>query len=81
MRYASLLHDFGKVGVREPVLVKAEKLYPHELEVLRARFELARKDRQLAELPPPARRGRSCAATQRAGGDRRRGGRAARRRS
>jgi HD-GYP domain-containing protein (c-di-GMP phosphodiesterase class II) len=47
IRYASLLHDFGKVGVREPVLVKAEKLYPHELEVLRARFDLARKDRQL----------------------------------
>ncbi|AEI64898.1 GAF and HD-GYP domain-containing protein [Corallococcus macrosporus] len=47
LRYASLLHDFGKVGVREPVLVKAEKLYPHELEGLRARFELARKDLQL----------------------------------
>jgi HD-GYP domain-containing protein (c-di-GMP phosphodiesterase class II) len=47
LRYASLLHDFGKVGVREPVLVKAEKLYPHELEVLRARFQLARKDLQL----------------------------------
>lgn len=40
IRYASLLHDFGKVGVREPVLVKAEKLYPFELELLRARFEL-----------------------------------------
>ncbi|WP_338863743.1 GAF and HD-GYP domain-containing protein [Myxococcus stipitatus] len=47
LRYASLLHDFGKVGVREPVLVKAEKLYPHELDVLRARFQLARKDLQL----------------------------------
>nr|BDT37416.1 HD family phosphohydrolase [Myxococcus sp. MH1] len=47
LRYASLLHDFGKVGVRENVLVKAEKLYPHELEVLRARFQLARKDLQL----------------------------------
>ncbi len=47
IRYASLLHDFGKVGVREHVLVKAEKLYPHELEVLKARFELARKDRAL----------------------------------
>ena len=47
MRYASLLHDFGKVGVREHVLVKAEKLYPQELDVLRARFALARKDRQL----------------------------------
>jgi response regulator RpfG family c-di-GMP phosphodiesterase len=47
LRYASLLHDFGKVGVREPVLVKAEKLYPHELELLRARFEMARQHRQL----------------------------------
>jgi HD-GYP domain-containing protein (c-di-GMP phosphodiesterase class II) len=42
MRYAALLHDFGKVGVRENVLVKAEKLYPHELELVRARFDLAR---------------------------------------
>ena len=50
MRYASLLHDFGKVGVREHVLVKAEKLYPQELEMLRARFELARKDRQLRSV-------------------------------
>jgi hypothetical protein len=50
IRYASLLHDFGKIGVREPVLVKAEKLYPHELEVLKQRFELARKDRQLASM-------------------------------
>jgi HD-GYP domain-containing protein (c-di-GMP phosphodiesterase class II) len=50
IRYASLLHDFGKIGVREPVLVKAEKLYPHELEALKQRFELARKDRQLASL-------------------------------
>ena len=32
LRYASLLHDFGKVGVREHVLVKAKKLYPYELE-------------------------------------------------
>jgi HD-GYP domain-containing protein (c-di-GMP phosphodiesterase class II) len=50
IRYASLLHDFGKIGVREPVLVKAEKLYPHELELLKQRFELARKDRQVASL-------------------------------
>lgn len=50
IRYASLLHDFGKIGVREPVLVKAEKLYPAELELLEQRFELARKDRQLASM-------------------------------
>ena len=43
MRYAALLHDFGKVGVREHVLVKAEKLYPHELELLRARFPKAQE--------------------------------------
>jgi len=42
LRYAALLHDFGKVGVREHVLVKADKLYPHQLELLRARFDLAR---------------------------------------
>ncbi|WP_338023849.1 GAF and HD-GYP domain-containing protein [Archangium primigenium] len=47
LRYASLLHDFGKVGVREPVLVKAEKLYPSEMDALQARFQLARKDLQL----------------------------------
>ena len=29
LEYASLLHDFGKIGVREEVLVKAKKLYPH----------------------------------------------------
>lgn len=42
LRYAALLHDFGKVGVREHVLVKAEKLHPHQLELLGARFDLAR---------------------------------------
>ena len=39
LRYAALLHDFGKVGVRENVLVKANKLEPLELESLRGRFE------------------------------------------
>src|SRR5260370_23033609 len=32
IRYASLLHDFGKVGVKEEVLVKAKKLYQTQLE-------------------------------------------------
>jgi HD-GYP domain-containing protein (c-di-GMP phosphodiesterase class II) len=40
LRYAALLHDFGKVGVRENVLVKANKLEPGELDTLRARFEM-----------------------------------------
>lgn len=43
IRYASLLHDFGKVGVREEVLVKAKKLYPAQLEVIRQRFGLVRR--------------------------------------
>ncbi|WLT30858.1 HD domain-containing phosphohydrolase [Geothrix sp. PMB-07] len=32
IRYASLLHDFGKVGVREQVLVKAKKIEGERLE-------------------------------------------------
>ena len=43
IRYASLLHDFGKVGVREQVLVKAKKLYPGQLDLIRQRFDYARK--------------------------------------
>ncbi|GMR21458.1 MAG: hypothetical protein BMS9Abin36_2059 [Gammaproteobacteria bacterium] len=42
IRYASLLHDFGKVGVREDVLVKAKKLYPHKMDKLQDRFQFAR---------------------------------------
>jgi HD-GYP domain-containing protein (c-di-GMP phosphodiesterase class II) len=47
LRYAALLHDFGKVGVRENVLVKAEKLYPSELETVRTRFALIRRTLEL----------------------------------
>lgn len=43
IKYASLLHDFGKIGVRENVLVKADKLYPHELQSIQHRFQLIRK--------------------------------------
>lgn len=43
IKYASLLHDFGKIGVRENVLIKAEKLYPHELQNIQHRFQLIRK--------------------------------------
>lgn len=41
LEYASLLHDFGKIGVREKVLVKAKKLYDEQLELMRARFDYA----------------------------------------
>ena len=43
LRYASLLHDFGKVGVREEVLVKAKKLPPLLEERVLARFDLIRR--------------------------------------
>lgn len=43
IRYAALLHDFGKVGVREDVLVKANKLYPMQLTLVRQRFDYAKK--------------------------------------
>lgn len=46
LRYATLLHDFGKVGVREEVLVKAKKLYPLQFSRLLDRFDYIRRDAQ-----------------------------------
>jgi len=46
LRYAALLHDFGKVGVHEEVLVKAKKLYPLQLSRLLDRFDYIRRDVQ-----------------------------------
>src|SRR6266702_3081236 len=43
IRYAGLLHDFGKVGVREQVLVKAKKLYPQDLALIRQRYAFLRR--------------------------------------
>jgi HD-GYP domain-containing protein (c-di-GMP phosphodiesterase class II) len=43
IRYAGLLHDFGKVGVREQVLVKAKKLYPPDLTLIRQRHAFIRR--------------------------------------
>jgi HD-GYP domain-containing protein (c-di-GMP phosphodiesterase class II) len=44
LRYATLLHDFGKVGVHEEVLVKAKKLYPLQFFRLLDRFDYIRRD-------------------------------------
>jgi HD-GYP domain-containing protein (c-di-GMP phosphodiesterase class II) len=41
LHYAAMLHDFGKVGVREQVLLKAEKLYTWEWSSIEARFRIA----------------------------------------
>jgi HD-GYP domain-containing protein (c-di-GMP phosphodiesterase class II) len=43
IEYASLLHDFGKVGVREKVLVKAKKLFFGEMLALRQRFGVIKR--------------------------------------
>jgi HD-GYP domain-containing protein (c-di-GMP phosphodiesterase class II) len=47
LRYAALLHDFGKVGVREHVLLKAKKLYPGDLERIRQRIALLKQGAEL----------------------------------
>jgi HD-GYP domain-containing protein (c-di-GMP phosphodiesterase class II) len=43
LRYAAMLHDFGKVGVREEVLIKAKKLPPFLFERIESRFDLIRR--------------------------------------
>jgi HD-GYP domain-containing protein (c-di-GMP phosphodiesterase class II) len=43
IRYASLLHDFGKVGVREKVLIKGKKLYVGEMLLIRQRFSYIKR--------------------------------------
>ncbi len=50
IKYAALLHDFGKVGVREEVLVKAKKLYPAQLELIQKRFLYIRKTIELESV-------------------------------
>src|SRR6202165_3392978 len=47
LRYACLLHGFGKVGVREHILIKAKKLIPGQLEVIQARFEFVERSVQV----------------------------------
>lgn len=50
LRYAAVLHDFGKVGVREHVLVKANKLTPTELAMLMARFDFIKRTLEVQAL-------------------------------
>ena len=47
IRYASLLHDFGKVGVREELLVKAKKFQPWHLELVRLRGAIIKRGLEL----------------------------------
>ena len=50
LQYAGLLHDFGKVGVREHILVKAKKLYEHERELILQRFQLIKRGYRIEGL-------------------------------
>ena len=50
IQYAALLHDFGKVGVREHVLVKAKKLYEHERDLIVQRFQLIKRGYKIDAL-------------------------------
>ena len=81
IEYAGVLHDFGKVGVRENVLVKERKLYPWQLSAIAMRLDFVRKsieaetlERRLALLEPgaptgkPSEGSRTCARFGSAGG-------------
>jgi HD-GYP domain-containing protein (c-di-GMP phosphodiesterase class II) len=50
IQYAALLHDFGKVGVREHILVKAKKLYEHERQLILQRFQLIKRGYKIEGL-------------------------------
>ncbi|NBT58025.1 GAF domain-containing protein, partial [bacterium] len=39
LEYAALLHDFGKIGIREEVLVKSKKLYGYQLSAIQERLK------------------------------------------
>ncbi len=43
IRYAALLHDFGKISIPETIVQKGKKLYPHQLSELSHRFNLVRR--------------------------------------
>lgn len=59
IEYAGLLHDFGKVGVREQVLIKAKKLHEGQLDRVLERFEHLRTATRLRWLEAQLRAGRS----------------------
>jgi HD-GYP domain-containing protein (c-di-GMP phosphodiesterase class II) len=59
LEYAALLHDFGKVGVREDVLVKAKKLYPEQRERVISRFDHMRTALRLQLLEQLLRTGQT----------------------
>src|SRR3989442_6164566 len=49
LRFASMLHDVGKIGVKEEILQKRHKLLPHELEIISMRLRLMRAQMMLLQ--------------------------------
>jgi HD-GYP domain-containing protein (c-di-GMP phosphodiesterase class II) len=49
LRFAAMLHDVGKIGVREEVLRKQKKLLPHEIEIIALRLKLMRTQLQVLQ--------------------------------
>jgi len=47
LRFAAMLHDIGKIGVKEEILRKQKKLFPHELELISMRLKLMRAQMML----------------------------------
>jgi HD-GYP domain-containing protein (c-di-GMP phosphodiesterase class II) len=43
LEYAALLHDFGKLGIREHILTKEKKLFSWQLEIIKTRLSLLKK--------------------------------------
>ena len=50
IRYAALLHDFGKISVREQTLMKSEKLHQHECSAIRHRMNEFASAQEIHEL-------------------------------
>jgi HD-GYP domain-containing protein (c-di-GMP phosphodiesterase class II) len=46
LRYAGLLHDFGKIGVRENILIKSHKIDPGYFEAIKDRLVLLARERE-----------------------------------
>ena len=63
LKYAALLHDFGKVGVTENVLVKSAKLYYGQVDPIKERFQTIKRTSRRnttpeGDLEPPRRKQR-----------------------
>jgi HD-GYP domain-containing protein (c-di-GMP phosphodiesterase class II) len=50
IRYASLLHDFGKVSVKEKFLLKEKKFFDRQLQLIQQRFAYIKRTREAEHL-------------------------------